>query len=89
MDSSPPPQGPPAASYRLAWWALGATSLGLLVLQSINWLHGRRELQNMLNPAGLLSLSCGCLSYRQPLRGVLISLGVLLMLVSIVLRYMT
>ena len=83
-----PPRRPPAAQYRWAWWALGATSFGLLLLQSVNWMHGRRALQSMLNPAGLLCLSCGCLIYRQRLRGVLISLGVVLMLVAITLRYL-
>ena len=85
--SSPSPATPPQ-QYRWAWWALGATSLGLLILQSISLMQGRRALQSMLNPAGLLCLSCGSLLVRQPLRMVLISAGVTLMLVSIALRYL-
>lgn len=90
MDPSPSSPSPasPARQYRWAWWALGATSLGLLVLQSISWMQGRRVLQSMLNPAGLLCLSLGSLLYRQPLRRVLICAGVTLMLVSIALLYL-
>ncbi len=86
-SSSPSPARPPQP-FRWAWWALGATALGLLMLQTISWMQGRQALQGMLNPAGLLCLSCGSLLYRQPLRTVLICAGVTLMLVSIVLLYL-
>jgi len=79
---------PPAQQHRWAWWALGAISLALLLVQSLDWLHGRRALQALLNPAGLLCLSCGSLLHRQPLRGALITIGVLLMLVALCLRYL-
>lgn len=88
MDTpSPPAPRPSPAGYRLAWWVLGATALALLVLQGIGWLQGRRAPLVMLNPAGLLCLSCGSLLHRQPLRGLLITVGVLLMLLAIAVRY--
>lgn len=86
--TSPPPQGAPVAPYRLGWWVLGMASLALLVLQSISWIEGRRAPQGMLNPAGLLCLSCGYLVQRQPLRVVLVALGILLMLAAMALRYL-
>lgn len=57
-------------------------------MESVSWVHGQRVLPSLLNPAGLLCLSCGSLLPRQPVRGALISLGVVLMLVAIALRYM-
>ena len=83
-------QPPPVAAgrwVRLAWWAVAGTSLLLLALLAINLAHGKGTMYGLLNPAGLFCVACGSLlSPRQP-RVVLISLGVVLMLASIAMRF--
>jgi hypothetical protein len=73
--------------FRAAWWITAGAASVLLVLRCIQWSRGRHSVPDLLVPCGLLALSVGSLVRPVGVRKPLLSMGVVLVIIALILRY--